>query len=341
MLNAKTEVATRACSFMHGVNLERSRHMDLAMALARLYERELMPLLRAHNPLVRQNALRLFMCSFPIVAACFDRGKKTTMVSEQVLILKDAILDPSPAIRTTAASAVSLILHTWWDLIVEDDRKELLRLLITKLACDGHAPKARVAVLRGVKTLFERGDPIGTLLPFLLTDLPLRLTDPNAAVRVLTLEIFSLMERFQEGVLWKAVHWHHVMAALTDSDEGVRAACAEILKPLFFPPVPPGANKAAIARMNTARVSLCAELMHINVDLAATFYAEIAQLAGDAEMVNFLKYAWYWAKRGAAPLPRDSLLMASQLHASMQLLGIILPLSCYDNGIYDNGIYAI
>lgn len=106
-------------------------------ALMRRYEPLLWRALDASNAAVRRNAATLFIDAFPLQDAdTASRADIDALLQRQFDALSKLLHDDAPTVRVVGVQGVCRVLSVFWELIPAATAKNLLKVLVTKMAYD-------------------------------------------------------------------------------------------------------------------------------------------------------------------------------------------------------------
>ena len=132
----------------------------MSSTMTHLYEPIIFRYLHAANPIVRQNALMIFVSAFPLQSPQFSGNRNIQLLDQQIDELKASLMDESPKVRSITAKSVCRILYEWWDLIPHQNRTDFISILTNDLCFDGSSATVRSAVVEGLNFLLGRFESV-------------------------------------------------------------------------------------------------------------------------------------------------------------------------------------
>jgi len=216
--------------------------------LLELYEPILFRRMNAPNPVVRRNALEVFIDAFPLRDPEESNEATDARMTEQFAALTRALKDDVPAVRVAAVTGVCKILGKYWEVIPGSVITGYLKVVAADLAFDAASPAVRVAVAEGLVDLLD--NPLAhPLLKLLLPKLEPMLYDASAKVRCAFANLL-LSLRGVQGLRWhEIVDIQKLLDVMSSDVPSVSGRIQRLLLPSYFPDAETGpAMVAALLR---------------------------------------------------------------------------------------------
>jgi condensin-2 complex subunit G2 len=261
--------------------------------MSHLYEPVVFRYLHAANPIVRLNALSMFVSAFPLESPEFSDRRKTELRDAQIDELRQMLLDESPKIRAQAAKAVCRVMYEWWELIPPLSRSEFVEVITEKLCFDGSSSSVRIAALEGLRFLTGRFESVDLIVPK-VGGIGYLLHDSVEGVRAEFVKLLAALSPLNGVNIFELIHIDHLIFRLKDESQKCAMAVCELLQPSLFPPPTDHGKEKAV---NTRRVSRCIFLMKRNLDAAIRFYQFLPKAVSMDEILCFLRFAYFWVEK--------------------------------------------
>ena len=294
ILSASPTMNKNCRAFMDAFH-SRRRKNGMAAEMSHLYQPIIFRYLHAANPVVRENALIMFVNAFPLESPQFSPEKKLEMRDQQLQEFQMALKDDSPKMRCAAAKAVCRILYEWPDIIPVANRSEFVTFLTHELCFDQSSSAVRIAVLEGLQFLVGRVESIESIVNE-LPHMGYLLHDPVEGVRRAFVKLLNTLSPLNGVNIFEIVHLDHLIYRLKYDTPKCALAICELLLPSMFPPL---VEKGKQQKMKTVRVSRCVFLMKKNLMAAIKFYSLLPKLVSMEEALYLLSYGYFWASKVA------------------------------------------
>ena len=294
ILSASPAMNRNCRAFMDAFHARRRKN-GMAAEMSHLYQPIIFRYLHAANPVVRENALVMFVNAFPLESPQFSPEKKVELRDQQIQEFQMALKDDSPKMRCAAAKAVCRILYEWPDIIPVASRTEFINFLTHELCFDQSSSAVRIAVLEGLQFLLGRVESVESVVNE-LPHMGYLLHDPVEAVRRQFVKLLNTLSPLNGVNIFEIVHLDHLIYRLKYDTPKCALAICELLLPSMFPPL---VEKGRQQKMKTVRVSRCVFLMRKNLVAAIKFYSLLPKLVSIEEVLYLLSYAYFWATKTA------------------------------------------
>lgn len=292
LLSASPKYAKNCRMFLNAFHAKRRKNQLYEMMVL-LYEPIIFRYLHATNPIVRQNALLLFVSAFPLESPQFSKEKNLVLLDTQISEIKLTLEDESPKVRSEAAKLVCRILYEWWDLIPNQARQDFITTLTTKLAFDASSSTVRCSVLEGIDFLLARAESIELIIPN-LKKLGYLLHDPVENVRIQFIKLLTTINPFNDINIFAIVHVDHLIYRMKyDTKKCYDAICQLLYNSLFPQPLKKNKEKS----VNTKRVARCIFLMQRSLIAAEKFYSCLPKYVSIDELLTFLRFAYFYSDK--------------------------------------------
>lgn len=267
-LQPLAEAALLASSPPLAVNLRRvlralhtkKHEAVIERALLDAYEPVIWRRLAAPNPRVRINALNLLAEAFPLRDPAEPAAAADTRLGDEFQRLKNALEDAVPAVRGTAARALSKILAAFWELVPPALTATLLAR-IAELALDSSSPESRCAAADALRALTDL-PAAAPLLARVLPRLKPQLFDASPKVRAAFLDLLRALPGDAMLAWHSVVSVQDLLGVLASDGPEITRRVQELLLPSFVPDVEsaPALLAALLRAQPDAGTKLCGYL---------------------------------------------------------------------------------
>ena len=242
-----------------------------------LLHRSYTPILYRHlhvaNPLVRKNALLLLADAFPV----HDPGVGCDVVEQAVEMQSTKMLsllqDPAAIVRKTAIESVCRVLGLYWDIVPITTARNMLHVIVTKLAFDTSSIHVRIAVFEGIRFLLDNVH-CHAILSVSLPKLELLIHDKCEKVRLAILDMLLSLKkkRIRSLRYFDVVSVDHLLSRLPVETPSVSAKIMKLIVSSFFPVEKKGKSEEEIASSQTRA---CLSLVANHPKVVSVFYSSI------------------------------------------------------------------
>eukprot|EP01133_Synstelium_polycarpum_P005968 gene5968-6912_t len=278
--------------------------------LVRVYEAILWRSLRAANPSVRVNAVKLFTDAFPLHDADAAQPEVDALMQRQFSTLDELLFDPSVSVRVAAVQGTIGVLARYWQIIPVATSRSLLAKIINQLAFDKAAVQVREAVFIGLRFLLDSNLSHATL-KVLLPHLAPLIHDNSESVRGAFLDLLLDLKNISTIRFLDVVKLEHLLERMVIDYRNVKLTkkLTQLLVEAYFPHE---------SERSSEMVERCLSLVKSKKNATLAFYSNLINFVPLISIAKFLTLSFRFIISNIAEtpdisaMPRDADLAANK-----------------------------
>jgi Condensin II non structural maintenance of chromosomes subunit len=233
ILAAKSSTAT-ACLNVLRVLHQNKRFKGVDEMLYRLYSPILWRYMKVANPVVRINAVQVFIDVFPLHNPEASRSEADELLQRQFDQLQSLLSDRDAKVRSMGVKGISRVLGVYWELIPTQTIKSFLMALISEMAFDKSSSTVRTAVFEGLEFMLDN-HLSHALLKIVLPQLAPLIHDKAETVRNSFLKLLQTVKGIRSIRFFDIVPVDDLLKRLVIDTPRIATKITNILLNSYFP----------------------------------------------------------------------------------------------------------